>query len=372
MAAVKDRVATVSGVFLVPGRSLNNRLYSREVIAKAVARMQQVIETGAGDVPVLTMLTHHEAEDDSTRIVGRLTRVFTRETDGAGCFEADLADTHHGRDIAALAQGEAPYLASVSIRGYWIGDVRTVTDDDGVECLTGDELVIEGIDWTKSPGVVGARIETVRVYESRPARTRVSKEARVTETTTAQASVPAEECLIAVDPDMDGDIDAFYCPSCGSVRPAPPLLNIDQEDDDNMDETNKTGAETAAETADAPKAAARVVHLTESDVQAIVRQSVEAAIAAIQPAAPADQPAQAETPQSVAESLAELKAGLKDEILAAVRQELQGIAGRKGVVSSGESTTVTKPVHEMTAEEWHAFRAERANALLPTSGTPTA
>lgn len=147
-------IATIRGTAIVPGVSRNGRLYTREILAAAVEQAQERI--AAGRIP-MTMLTHHGAEDDSTRIVGRLTALEQRD-DGSVAFTAELADTQHGRDIAALVTGDEPFLDGVSIRGWWNGPVRTV-NHEGQRVETGDSLTLDGLDFTKTPGVPGARIE---------------------------------------------------------------------------------------------------------------------------------------------------------------------------------------------------------------------
>jgi hypothetical protein len=158
----RARIATVKGTFLVPGVSKNGRLYTREAIASAVDRMRRRLVDPDG-LP-LTMLSHHAAEDDSLRIAGRITAV-TAQSDGSATFEADLADTDAGRDIAALTTGATPFLRSVSIRGWWLGTVRKETVN-GQQVDTADDLEIDGIDFTKSPGVTGARLTDVHFAET--------------------------------------------------------------------------------------------------------------------------------------------------------------------------------------------------------------
>jgi hypothetical protein len=148
-------IATIRGTAIRPGVSRNGRLYTRELIATAVAEARERLASG----PPLTMLTHHGAADDSTRIVGRLTEL-TQRPDGSAAFVAELADTQHGRDLAALVTGDDPFLDGVSIRGWWNGPVRTV-QYEGERAETGDSLTIDGLDFTKTPGVPGARVEGV-------------------------------------------------------------------------------------------------------------------------------------------------------------------------------------------------------------------
>lgn len=176
------RIATISGTMLTPGVSRNRRLYSPELIAKAAARMTERIADPDG-LPIV-MRTHHEAGDDSVRIVGRLTNVKVGE-DGAARYTADLYDTAHGRDIAALVTGKAPALKSVSIHGYWLGPVQRV-QHDGESVTTGSDLEIDALDFTATPGVPGASVAAASYLDGRaPAesvdgRTAISESAEVT------------------------------------------------------------------------------------------------------------------------------------------------------------------------------------------------
>ena len=141
---------------LVPGVSRNMRLYTKEVIAKAVGRMQARIADPAG-LPIV-MRTHHEAGDNSAHIVGRLTSA-TLTDDGAARYTALLYDTRAGRDIAGLVTPKKqPALKSVSIHGYWLGPVTRV-EHDGESVTTGEDLEINAVDWTATPGVTGAVVD---------------------------------------------------------------------------------------------------------------------------------------------------------------------------------------------------------------------
>lgn len=176
------RIATISGTMLTPGVSRNRRLYSPELIAKAAARMTERIADPDG-LPIV-MRSHHEAGDDSTRIVGRLTDVKVGE-DGAARYRADLYDTAAGRDIAALITGKEPALKSVSIHGYWLGPVKQVKHD-GESVMTGDDLEIDALDFTATPGVLGASVTAASYLDGRtPAesmagRTPISESAEAT------------------------------------------------------------------------------------------------------------------------------------------------------------------------------------------------
>lgn len=151
-------LGTVSGTALVPGVSRNGRLYTAEAIGRAVARAKQRLK--AGEQP-LTMLSHHAADDDSTQIVGRITAIEQDET-GAARYTATLADTESGRTIAALVDDSdgPPFLRGVSIRGAWVGKVRREAGPGGTAVETADDLELDGLDFTRKPGVLGARVDT--------------------------------------------------------------------------------------------------------------------------------------------------------------------------------------------------------------------
>jgi hypothetical protein len=150
-------IAMFSGAALAPGVSRNRRLYTPELIAKAAKRMQERIDDPDGR-PIV-MRTHHDAGDDSARIVGRVTGV-TVDDDRKLRYTAELYNTQYGKDIAALVKPKdgKPALRSVSIHGYWVGDTRQVRTAEGL-ATTADDLEIDAIDFTASPGVDAALID---------------------------------------------------------------------------------------------------------------------------------------------------------------------------------------------------------------------
>lgn len=156
-------IATVTGTAIRPGVSKNNRLYTAEAIGRMVTRAQGRL---GGDGMPLTMLTHHGADDDSTRIVGRLTSL-THEADGSARYTAVLADTSSAKDIHKLIAGPDPVLRGVSIRGAWLGKVRR-EEHEGRMVETGDDIELDGLDYTRSPGVDGAGIDSVDPVASQP------------------------------------------------------------------------------------------------------------------------------------------------------------------------------------------------------------
>lgn len=182
-------LATITGTMLTPGVSLNKRLYTQEAIGKAVARMKERIANPNG-LPVI-MRSHHQAADDSTRIVGRITDVNMDET-GNAKYRAELYDTSAGRDIAALVTGKSPALRSVSIFGGWLGPVRQ-TEHDGTRVETADDLEVDAVDFTATPGVAGALIAAdPKATEGflRPGKTMISESAQAVVTVTEEVSPP--------------------------------------------------------------------------------------------------------------------------------------------------------------------------------------
>jgi hypothetical protein len=156
---VADVIAHVSGVALVPGVSKNGRLYTPDLIGKAVKRAQARLAEGG--MPI-TSLTHHAAGDDSSRIVGKLTSI-EQDEDGRALYKMAIADTAHSRDILNLidTKGGEQFLSGVSIRGAWLGPTRKQSYN-GQMVETGDDLEIDGLDFTKSPGVDGANVQAVQ------------------------------------------------------------------------------------------------------------------------------------------------------------------------------------------------------------------
>lgn len=155
-----SRIASFGGTAIKPGVSRNGRLYSREVIARMVARAQERLVDPEG-MP-LTMLTHHAADDDSTRIVGRVTAL-TLDRSGAARYEAVLSDTPEAHTILNLIEPDEDgqrFLRGVSIRGSWLGPVRQ-EQHGGQVVQVADDLELDGLDFTKRPGVEGAEVDRV-------------------------------------------------------------------------------------------------------------------------------------------------------------------------------------------------------------------
>ena len=151
-------IARITGTAIRPGISRNGRLYTKEMIKSAVDRAQSRLADGTAP---MTMLTHHLAGDDSTQIVGQVDK-WSVDADGNATYEAALADTPHARTVASLVDPNdgAPFLKGVSIRGGWLGSVK-YKRVNGQLAEYGEDLELDGLDFTKSPGVLGAQVDSL-------------------------------------------------------------------------------------------------------------------------------------------------------------------------------------------------------------------
>jgi hypothetical protein len=202
-------LGTIDSPFLSPGVSKNGRYYTPELIEDAVARMRDRLADPDG-LPI-TMLSHHGAGDDSTQLCARVTDVRLDTDTHEASLYGYLIDTRAGRDIAAATEPGPDgkrVLDGVSIRGWWLGPVRTI-EVDGQQVEIADGLEVDGVDFTKSPGVAAARIakadrvasesagqrtpitETVEVHVMPDKLSRTEKTSTGEEVTPSGTSTPA-------------------------------------------------------------------------------------------------------------------------------------------------------------------------------------
>jgi hypothetical protein len=269
-------IGTIDGTFLVPGVSANRRLYTAEAITKAVARMQDRLADPDG-LPI-TMLSHHAAKDDSKEICARITGVALDPTTHKATWEGYLIGTRAGRDIAEATEPGPDgrrTLDSVSIRGWWLGPVRKV-DVDGLECETADDLEIDGIDFTKTPGVSAARIASatrLATESAGDARTPISESVEVSLMSDSRLVHSTSTPSPADIPPKPGSPAAEAAATEPEEAKAPPFTkkdddadddskaDDDQAKDDDADEDDEDEEETAepAETAPGPSPLAETV-----------------------------------------------------------------------------------------------------------------
>ncbi|GAC1604968.1 MAG: hypothetical protein NVS3B21_34390 [Acidimicrobiales bacterium] len=341
---MKSRVAQMTGTFLTPGVSANKRLYKAEHIASAVEKMQERLQKGEG-LPV-TMLTGHPKEgsgEDVTKIVGGVREVWVDEQ-GRAHFRADIPDTVAGRDLAALTHGTTPYLGSVSIRGNWIGKIRTESAGSHGPVTTADGIEVEAIDYTARPGVSGARIESVTLEQSEAAHQTESVEE-------GRRIVEAVEVAVAIN-----EADQS-CPTCGFDRATTEERTVPES------KKNDAAPEQPQESAPAARA------LTEADIPTLVAAFKEATKPVEEPVAEADKAASLteSVQKSVTEAVAAAKEAWKEEVKAELREQLakEGFSGRRGlVVSEKDADKPSKPIHEMDDEEFRAYKRDTISGVF--------
>lgn len=259
-------IGTVDATFLAAGVSANNRLYTAELIRNTVQDMQNRL-ADEGSLPI-TMLSHHHAGDDSKELCGRVVSASFDPDATQAKLHGYIIDTRAGRDIAAAIEPDDQgkrVLDAVSIRGYWAGPVRMV-DIDGQQVETGDELIVEGVDYTRSPGVAAARIgSSSRVTTEATARTPITEtveahlmapkpaapeSAGTTEATEAgtegQSETPVDETRSALDATITALREAWVSVSAWQDRVDVNLDAYGIGNDDLQAAATQLGAATAA------------------------------------------------------------------------------------------------------------------------------
>lgn len=175
-------IATIGGIALAPGVSRNRRLYSPDHVKNAVARAQSRIESGQRPMVMLTGHPEPGTPGKPREIAAHLTSVSLDDA-GRARYTAAIADTKAGRDVASLvdtSDGQPAHLDGVSIRGSWLGTVRKVRGPDGQPVETADDLELDGLDFTPSPGVDDAGIDTF-AWASRSGRSETTERVLITE-----------------------------------------------------------------------------------------------------------------------------------------------------------------------------------------------
>lgn len=164
----KSTIATIRGTMITPGVSKNNRLYTKENIGRMVTRAQARLND-PNAIPI-SMRTHHGAGDNSLLTVGRITNI-SQAPDGSATYEAKLYNTQAGRDMATLlgAGSEPAALKNTSIYGYWVGQ-PTRAKHNGESVETAEDLEVDFLDFTGSPGVAGSQVNTVTMESTADGR----------------------------------------------------------------------------------------------------------------------------------------------------------------------------------------------------------
>jgi hypothetical protein len=353
------RIASISGVFLAPGVSRNNRWYRPEVVRAAVENLRQRIASGG---PPVLMATSHAAgrTDDALATAGVVREVWCDEN-AVARFRADVPGSTAGRDVVANLQTGAG--GGVSIDGDWF-NVRRMVGPDGRVAEAGDNLVIKRIDLTGDSGVPQARIDQVSVVES------------VNPSTGAVAVHESVETSLVIEVNETGATDALSQPA--------PIASIQE-----TQVPNTTDAAAATPVAEGAPAAVAPVELSESAVTAIATAVGTAVAEAMKAAAPAPAAAAAATESAPATETATpltesaiqtlIADGMKsavETLKVEMREELKANPafgfGRMGRVATSESAGAEKSAEDlakMTPQELRAeFARDEAAPMLAQYG----
>jgi len=244
-------IGTITSDFLAPGVSRNNRYYTPEVCAKAVKRLQERLADP--DALPVQMLSYHGAGDQTREVAARWMTAEWDEDAQLATASGYLVGTQAGRDIAELTtpgpDGRRT-VDSVSINGWWLGPTRQV-EIDGVMCETGDDLEINTIDITKSPGVLKARIRAAAAEaqetapDDGPLRTPITESVEVT----VMPDIPGRPSPADMPPKKPGEPAAK--PAAAEVAPDGPAGT-----EGGTQEQDATPGADATETAEAATEAA--------------------------------------------------------------------------------------------------------------------
>jgi len=144
----KTRVARIKSFFLEDDAiSLNGRQYPREAVDRLI-QSAQVQLSNPDALPLTCYLSHDDADRDATKnIVGKITDI-GREGNKAYAY-IDIPDTTAGRDAATLVRGK--YIKSQSLRAS--GAEMRLDRDHPFPLVSGNNLKLEGIDFTTTPGL---------------------------------------------------------------------------------------------------------------------------------------------------------------------------------------------------------------------------
>src|SRR5450755_2634084 len=144
----KPRIARIKSYFLEDSAiSLNGRQYPTSSVDKLL-QSAQVQLSDSNSLPLTCYLSHDHADRDSTLdIAGKITAV-GREGSKAYAY-IDIPDTTTGREVATLVAGG--YIRSQSLRAS--GAEMLVSREHAFPQVGGNNLKLEGIDFTSSPGL---------------------------------------------------------------------------------------------------------------------------------------------------------------------------------------------------------------------------
>ncbi len=154
-------IATLTMTFIEDDAiSLNGRRYPREAVNKLIQSAQ--IQLSDPDAAPLTCYISHDAadQDNSLLLTGKITSVWREGTKGKA--KIALVNTSAGRDMAVQAHGG--FMRTMSLRASNAEIKREKGSDMPV--VGGENLRLDGIDFTATPGIPVAKIQDVALAEN--------------------------------------------------------------------------------------------------------------------------------------------------------------------------------------------------------------
>jgi hypothetical protein len=154
--APKARIARLKVRWLQNGaKSKNGRIYPPETVQRLVQSGQDAIRNG--DAQQLTCFSSHAAadNDDVFQLTGMPREIWQEGEDAFAWL--DIADTSAGRDMVSLAKGG--YLRKMSLRAR--NAMLEMQPGYDMPVVTGDNIQLEGMDFTTRAGIEVADIQGV-------------------------------------------------------------------------------------------------------------------------------------------------------------------------------------------------------------------
>lgn len=151
----KPRIAQLKVRFLSDDAiSRNGRQYPAETVSRLVSTGQNAISSGQ---IINAYICHGVAEEDNPLVVsGKATQIY-KEGNGAYAL-FDIPDTNTGRDMVSLLNGG--YIPpTMSLRAS--NAEMQVIKGKGLPQVVGNNIALDGIDFTARPGIEDARIEHI-------------------------------------------------------------------------------------------------------------------------------------------------------------------------------------------------------------------
>lgn len=150
-------IAKIKGPFFaVDGESLNNRFYSRNLWEKALNETSAKVESGE----MVGTIGHDQVIDDKAFRDGlvshRISKLWIDRSTGDGMGEVLVINNESGRNLNSYFRAKVPLAISSRAFGEYNGKTES-----GSDIINPETFVLEGFDFTRSPGIKNARPKLV-------------------------------------------------------------------------------------------------------------------------------------------------------------------------------------------------------------------